>query len=216
LNKQEIIKLLEEKNFDALISGARGDLKGVFRRLIGLAYDKEDVMCWRAIEALGLLAGEAAKTDCEGIRNLAQRILWMMREESGNNPWSAPEMLGEIVRNSPDNFADIAPVIMSFHDEQMLRRGVLRAAVRIGESRPELLCCADDFPGMYLNDPDSVVRYYAMLLAGQLKLRRYIPEINKLTESKETVKIYNAGEFTFKAVDEEAQRVYSKLQNEEN
>jgi hypothetical protein len=216
VTKQEIIKLLEGKRYDELIDEARKDIKGVFRRLIGVSYDKESIICWRAIEVIGIISGDAARTETEVIRSLAQRLLWMMRDESGNNPWSAPEMLGEIVRNCPDAFADIAPVILSFHDEHILRRGVLRAAVRISEVRPGLLSgCPIDFIGEYITDPDGAVRFYALLLAGQLKAVGFITDIKMLINDRTVVKIYDSDDFRFAAVGDAAQRVYSEMNSEE-
>ena len=175
MQRKEILPLLEEKKYDEIVEIAKKDTRGLFRLLIGITYDKSDVLCWRAIEVTGIIAGEIAKTSPEVIRNLAQRLLWMLRDESGNNLSSAPEMLGEIVRNSPDAFADIAPVIASFHDEVMLRHGVLRAIFRIGEVRPDLISVSAEFIEPFLRDEDPVVRAYALLIAGAYKLRGTLP-----------------------------------------
>ena len=216
MTKQEIIKLLEEKKYAELSENAKKDIKGIFRRLIGLAYDKEDIVCWRAIEAIGMISGEISKVNPEVVRSLAQRLLWMMRDESGNNPWSAPEMLGEIVRNSPDAYSDIAPVIMSFHDEHILRRGVLRAAVRISEVRPELLEYSHDFMETCFGDEDDVVRFYAIMLAGLLNLKQYLPAVRMQINEKAAVKIYDEGDFMYITIGEAAKRVCVDLDKKEN
>ncbi len=119
----------------------------------------------------------------------------MMREESGNNPWSAPGILGEIVRNSPDDFCDIAPIIVSFHDEEILRRGVLGAVARISEVRPDLLQCASPVIGQYLKHPDAMTRYYALLAAGRLALREFLPSAEALQADKAEVTIYRNRNF---------------------
>ncbi len=185
----EVIECLKQNDFPRLLDLADG-FPGIFRLLIPLTYDKEDVLSWRAIEAIGLIAGKRAKADPAGVRGLVQRVLWMMREESGNNPWSAPEILGEIVRNSPDEFSDIAPIIVSFHDEAILRRGVLRAIVRISETRPDLMEYASTIIGQYLKDPDAVTRFYALLAAGTLLLRELLPDVEALQHDSAEVKIY--------------------------
>ena len=215
MTKQEIIKILEEKNYPGLLDAAKKDIKGVFRRLIGVSYDKEDIVCWRAIEAIGIIAGETIRSEPDLIRNLAQRLLWMMRDESGNNPWSAPEMLGEIVRNCSSALADIAPVILSFHDEHILRRGVLRAALRISEVRPELLIgSSGDVIGNYIRDGDNEVRYYTVLLAGQVKAREFITDIKMLVNDRAVVKIYDEGDFIEVTIGDAARKVYSVLNDE--
>jgi hypothetical protein len=187
--RREIIEYLKKNDFEELMEAARGD-RGIFRTLVSLSYDTQDIVSWRAIEAIGLIAAERAKTDAAAVRVLVQRILWMMREESGNNPRSAPDMLGEIVRNSPDEFCDIAPIIVSFHDEEILRRGVLRAVARIGEIRPILVECAAPLLGQYLSHPDAVTRYYAILGAGRLLLKDLLSSVEALQADDAEVIVY--------------------------
>jgi hypothetical protein len=193
--KREIARLLEERNYQQLLEMARGR-RNIAALLISFTYDKEKLLCWRAIEGIGLLTAEIAKTDPVEARNLAQRLLWMMREESGNNAWSAPEMLGEIVRNSPEEFADLAPIIASFHDEDLFRRGVMRAILRIGERRPDLVRSSAFVVVRYLRDADAVVRCYAILIAGQLRLKEYETVIRQLKGDNEEVAIYINGDLT--------------------
>jgi hypothetical protein len=162
-----------------------------------------------------MLAGGLAKTNPEVARNFAQRLLWMMREESGNNPWSAPEMLGEIVRSNPDGFGDIAPVIASFHDEKMLRPGVLRALFRIGELRPDLIRISMDFINVYLRDPDALVRTYALLIAGAYGLREAAAASRELLKDGSTVTLYEDGELLIVNVGQVAAEVYERLSEEE-
>jgi len=216
MQRKEILPLLEEKKYDEITSLAKKDIRGLFRLLISITYDKGDVLCWRAIEAIGIIAGEIAKTRPDVIRSLAQRLLWMLRDESGNNISSAPEMLGEIVRNSPGSFADIAPVIASFHDELMLKPGVLRAVFRIGEVRPDLISISPEFTYPFLQDEDPLVRAYALLISGVYKLRGTIPAVSALKDDSSMVKLYGDGGFVSFGVGELATKIYESLSEEEN
>jgi len=192
--REEIIRLLEENNIPGLLA-ITGKDPGIFRTLISLAYDKQQVLSWRAIEALGILAGETSRANPEKIRNLAQRLLWMLREESGNNPWSAPDMLGELVRNCPDQLADIAPIIASFHDETILRQGVLRAMVRIGAVRPDLVRDQAGLAKEYLGHEDPVARAYAVMLAGILRSDDLRGGLTSLRQDEAEVSLYEEGGF---------------------
>ncbi len=216
MQRKEILPLLEEKKYDEIMELAKKNTRGLFRLLISITYDKSAVLCWRAIEVTGIIAGEIAKTSPEVIRNLAQRLLWMMRDESGNNLSSAPEMLGEIVRNSPDSFADIAPVIASFHDELMLRHGVLRAIFRIGEVRPDLISVSAEFTGPFLRDEDPLVRAYALLISGAYKLRGTLPAVSALKDDSSIVTLYRDGGFVSLSVGELAAKIHERLSEEEN
>jgi hypothetical protein len=216
MQRNEIISLLEEKQYDELVEMAKKNTKGIFRLLIGITYDKSNILCWRAIDLTGIIAGEIAKTNPEVIRTMAQRLLWMLRDESGNNLSSAPEMLGEIVRNSPDVFADIAPVIASFHDELMLRPGVLRAIFRIGEVRPDLITISWDFLMPYLQDEDPVVRAYAFLIAGAYKFTGSLPGMAKRKDDGDVVTLYCDGDFISVSVEEIAKKIHKRFSEEEN
>jgi hypothetical protein len=197
--REKISRLLEEGDLAGLVAQAGKD-NSIFRTLISLSYDKESVISWRAMEAIGIIAGERARTEPGLIRNLVQRILWMMREESGNNPWSAPEMLGEIVRNAPEEFADIAPIIASFHDEEILRRGVLRALVRISEVRADLVEGSSAVAGLYLGHSDAVTRAYALELVRNLMAKEYLAAAEALMHDRAIVRMYSHGDFESIAV----------------
>lgn len=194
ITKERLIQLLQDYNRQGLIEAGLMEPKRTMRLLISLAYDKESVISWRAIESIGIISREVTKTEPEITRNFAQRLLWMMREESGNNPWSAPEMLGEMVRNTPEKFEDIAQVIASFHDEEILRRGVLRAMVRIGEIRQDLVQSAVALIPEYLDYKDAVVRAYAVMLSGILKLREHADKITTLIHDTSMITLYENGE----------------------
>jgi hypothetical protein len=216
MQRKEIMLLLEEKKYDEIVEIAKKNIKGIFRILIGMTYDKSDILCWRAVEATGIIAGAIAKTDPDVVRNLAQRLLWMLRDESGNNLSSAPEMLGEIVRNSPDAFADIAPVIASFHDELMLKQGVLRAIFRIGEVRPDLISVSGEFIETFLRDNDPVVRAYALLIVGAYALKKLLPIIADLKNDPETVRLYHNGDFATLSVGEIVTLISERFSVKEN
>jgi len=217
MQKPEITALLGAYQLQPIIEAAKRD-RSVIRMLISLVYDKEHLQSWRAIEAIGLAAGEIAKTNVDVIRNLSQRFLWMMRDESGNGPGSAPELLGEIVRSTPDAFADIGQVLTSFHDEKMLRRGVMRAIWRIVEKRPDLLTMTQEImeQKLYLDDDDAVVRAYALMISGLLGLTEFLPLVQSLRDDSSPITIYDNGEFMIASVAEIAKKIVAGLQAREN
>lgn len=192
--KERVMKALEENDLPLLLSLAREKKQAIFRLLISLTYDKESLICWRSIEAIGAIAGSIKEKDPETIRSLAQRLLWMMRDESGNNAWSAPEMLGEIVRNCPGQLADIAPIIASFHDEEILRKGVLRAVMRIGEKRPDLIDVSVLPLAEYLQDFDATVRAYTVIIIKVFSLSGLAVDVKKLVGDESRIKIYADGD----------------------
>jgi hypothetical protein len=217
MQKSELREYLGLYQLQPIIEAAKKD-RSIIRMLISLVYDKENLQSWRAIEAIGLVAGEIAKTNVDVIRNLSQRFLWMMRDESGNGPGSAPELLGEIVRSTPDAFADIGQIVISFHDEKMLRRGVMRAIWRIVDKRPDLLTMTQELMSqkLCLDDDDSQVRAYALMIAGALGLKDFQLLIEGLMGDMSPVAIYNRGEFMCTTVSEIAKKVVAGPQAMEN
>lgn len=162
--KEKIIELLEGMDINALKEMYFKD-PSVLRRLIALTYDRDSTLCWRAIEAIGEVSAEMS---AEEARRLLQRLLWMMRDESGGNPWSAPDIIGEIIRAHIDSLSDVIPVVASFHDEEIFRKGVLRAIGRIAEKRADLCQPFGELLAGYLRHPEPEVRGAALFALGAL------------------------------------------------
>jgi len=191
--KKEIIALLGKMSYDALSKLSLTDRKTI-TILISLSYDKNNPMAWRAIEAIGLATKEISRSDPETVRNVAGRLLWMMRDESGGIGWSAPEILGEIVRNNPVLCADFAPIIASFHDEKMLCPGVLWAMGRIGHINAETVSYAAPIVRSYLRSENEKLRGYAAWALGEMGARESSEELEGMRHDPGRVMFYEEGE----------------------
>ncbi|MEK7864883.1 MAG: DVU0298 family protein [Nitrospirota bacterium] len=208
--KSEIIKLLSDKKYGALMKlpFANGRLLST---LISLTYDRKSIISYRAIEAFGIVSKEIAKTKPELVRNAVGRLLWMIRDESGGIGWSSPEMLGEIVRNNPELFSDVAPVIMSFLDEEMLASGALIAAGRIGEVNPELVVHATPFIISYLHNPEPLLRGIAAWALGRMRVLEAESELEKLKNDDSLIAIYEDGELKEKTIGQIAEEAVCSI-----
>ncbi|MFZ5596898.1 MAG: DVU0298 family protein [Bacillota bacterium] len=163
VNREVVAALLGEGRISEL-AGILASDRGSMRYLTRLLYHPDDLMRWRAIEAVGEVADRLADVDPGAVRNMLRSLLWSINDESGGIGWSAPECIGEIVFRRPDMFGEFASIIISCADEEMLRRGVVWAAGRIARARPELV--REDLPKLagFLDDPDPVVRGYTLRL----------------------------------------------------
>jgi hypothetical protein len=182
---------------EALETGEYGELirmwstnKNILRVLISMTYDKKSVISWRAIEAIGVITREISSTEPELVRNLVGRLLWMIRDESGGIGWSSPEILGEIVRNNPDDCSDVAQVITSFHEEEMLCAGVLRAMGRIGEVRKELVLSGIPLLLSYLDSPDPDICGTAAWSLGKIGDKDSKGKLGGLVDDSRVLYIY--------------------------
>jgi len=192
MDKNTAKRLLAESDYAPFEEAARRDFALVSRRLMAYTYDKTQEIGWRAIRALGAICGAVVSQDPAVVRTLAQRLLWMMRDESGNNPGSAPEILGEMVRACPDALNDIAPIIASFEDEEMLRPGVVWALYRIAEVRPDLVSQPAEFFERLLGDRNAVVRANAVLAVSALGMRE-LANLSAVQNDHSAVMVYFKG-----------------------
>ncbi len=164
--------------------------------LISLSYDKESALAWRAIEAVGPVVREVTERSAAAGRNIVQRLLWSITEESGGIGWSAVEMLGEAVRSRPDDFGDLIPIIIGLYEEPIFRPGVLYAICRISERAAVPAAPVRELISEALADRDPEVRGRA-LLALQCLARTAGIEIpgtvGDLTGDGSRIRIYRDG-----------------------
>ena len=170
MSKNDIHEALDANNLPAVASLAKEDKK-VLSQLIRLAYDKETLVGWRAIKAIGLAARELVKSDDEFLRVTIRKLLWSLSDESGGIGWSAPEIIGEIVSADPARFRDIIPLIAEVYDieEKVFRPGILYAMTRIAEVNPGLVLPFIDLAKKGLCDDAPLVRVNALELTSVLK-----------------------------------------------
>jgi hypothetical protein len=207
--KERIKNALSARSYAEITDMARRD-KGVIRRLLSLAYDKDDVIGWRAIEAIGSVAGELSKERIDIIRDTIRRLLWSMGEESGGIGWSAAEMLGEIIRSNPDEFSDIIPIVWSFRDEEMFRAGTIWAMGRIAEVRPDMVDFILNDLSPMLADGNPFVRGYAVWVVGVFKAQSLLPDAQKLLSDQSIINFYRNGELIKMSVGEIVKEAINK------
>ncbi len=164
MTKKELLALLDTGSFDEIGRRAVDD-KNVMKYLIAVSYDKEDVRTWRAIEAMGFVA-QHARVDT--VRETTRKLLWSMTDESGGIGWSAPEMLGEIVRAKPAEYRDLIPLIWNCRDEDLFRPGAARGLYRAAQTDRDTVAALITDMDELVNDPNPAVRGYGLLLAAQI------------------------------------------------
>jgi hypothetical protein len=135
--KKEARELLRRRDLEAIadLAGRRSRLLNV---LLALTFDRDPLVGWRSVEAMGVAARRMVEGDPSPVREHMRRLVWLLSEESGGVCWRAPEALAEIVRACPDHFADYAPIVvhlldtMAEEDLDHFRPGVLWGIGRLG------------------------------------------------------------------------------------
>ncbi|MDO8735867.1 MAG: hypothetical protein Q7K29_02135 [Thermoleophilia bacterium] len=199
--KNELKNALLAEDYGRVATLAQKD-KRTFGKLVALAYNKDDLLCWRAIEAMGAAAAAVAPDNRETVRNVVQRILWSAREESGGMGWSAPELLAEIAIAAPRYFPDIPPIIISLHaddEEKVFLKGVLRATGRMGEAGITGIPDCDDVIRMSLRHEDPEVRGLAVWAASRAGVEAN-DTIRAMTGDDSELRLYEEGELVMTTV----------------
>jgi hypothetical protein len=179
--------LLDEPDFPGIVELSNAE-SSVARILISMSYEKYSLASWRAMEAIGKITAAMPEPK---VRNLIQRLLWMMREESGTNPWSAGQIISEILRNNPTPFEDVVPIIITFHKEKILRTGSLWCMYRVGEVRPDLVVPFSDVALHYLHSEDPEDRGHALLALKGMGRGEHLPAARELLEDEEPFLYYD-------------------------
>lgn len=210
--KKRIRALLEKNAYDEIAALALTESRAV-AQLVALSYDKRNALSWRAMEAIGRTTGEMAKENPEDVRNLVGRLLWMIRDESGGIGWSVPETLGEIVKNNPKLCADIAPIIVSFHDEKMLTGGVLWAVGSIGAINDETVTYAGPVVRSFLKSPEPVLRGFAARASGALRDQSARDELMHLKDDSTAILVYENNDLVTRRISDLASHALSLLKS---
>lgn len=123
--------LLRKRDIDGIMA-LDEEQPNVSSAMIGLLNETDDLLRWRAIEALGLLCG---KIDGDGdgpmVKDLVRRQLWTMTEESGGTAWHSAEAVTEILVNVKWLQEDFASVVVSFGDTEPWEAGCAWAVGRL-------------------------------------------------------------------------------------
>ncbi len=192
---KKIVKdLVEENDYDRIFDLAKKD-KRALSALISMSYDKSSELSWKAIHTSGRIIGSISRDDDDKARGQVRRIIWNTSDESGTIAWTAPEILGEVVRENPAPFEDIVPIILGLSDSEVedniFLAGVLYAIGRIGEKHMEFI--DDDVRDLIIEelenrDPD--VCGNALVASKRLNISIPGDIINKLKNRSDTAQIY--------------------------
>jgi len=191
--KSEVKQLLLERRFDALCS-LETERGGVFRWLRSLACDREELVFWRAVEAMGPFSRFVAERQgVDVMRGMVRRLNWALSDESGDMAWAAPEMLSEIFMANPQTCRDVAFIVIHL-DELIFRRNAVWAAGRIATEHPDIAREVADELLAELDNADPEIRAYAAWALGGVGDERATAKLKELAvDTSGPVKFYRNG-----------------------
>ncbi len=100
--------------------------------LFSCFYNKDELIKFRSITAMGRLAVRIEQKNIERTRIILRRIMWNLNDESGGIGWGSPEAMGEILCQSPKLAMEFKSILFSYLmpggnyiEHEMLQRDVL-------------------------------------------------------------------------------------------
>lgn len=167
--KPYLRKRMQAENFnDTLLSVLDLPARKVVNPLISFFCDKEALLRWRAVSALGAVVARLADENRESARVVMRRLMWSLNDESGGIGWGAPEAMGEITARHAGMADEYGHILLSYLAEdgnylehEVLQRGALWGCGRLAHARPERVkpAAVSLFP--FLTSPDPYHRGYA-------------------------------------------------------
>ncbi len=196
--KHAVRALLAQDDFEDALNRLTGmPLQKVVNPLFGFLLDKQELIRWRAVSAMGRVVSAMADADMESARVVMRRLMWHLNDESGGIGWGAPEAMGEIMADHERIAIGYSNILMSyirihqnFLEHEILQHGVLWGIGRLAEIRPERLAGVDADIMPFLDSADAVHRGYAARALGNLKSSEAAGSLARLTADPTTLTLY--------------------------
>jgi hypothetical protein len=196
--KKKIFALLDsddlEKSLDEI---CQYPARKAVNPLFSFFYNKNELIKWRAITAMGAVVSGLADQDMESARVVMRRLIWNLNDESGGIGWGSPEAMGEIMARHFRLADEYAFLLVSYVNEQgnyiehpILQRGVLWGLGRLAHSRPELVNPAAPFLLPFMQSQDAIHRGLAVWTAGVLDSELTKPLLQYLSNDNAVITIF--------------------------
>lgn len=111
-HKGKIFALLEQENYDEILTLFDAEPDLVRRYLTMATYARDAALSEPAVRCFGFLARARGQAQPEFFRETIRRHLWAMNDESGNMDWRGPEIIAQIVAAQPALFAEYASFML--------------------------------------------------------------------------------------------------------
>lgn len=161
------------------------------RTLSSLLFESDDLLRWRAIEALGIAAGQFTGKRIDTVQRAIRRLFWLMNDESGGICWCAPEAIAEILFNCQSLLEEHCIVLASFLEEQPFEAGVRWGIFRVGALRPEQFAHTHKLLLFSLKNEIPEMRGYAYLALKALGVEIPTDKLDQLRQDKAAIPYYD-------------------------
>ncbi len=210
IKAKEILKQRDSEEFQNWAKNTRNPQ----RVLLSLAYDSDELVVWRAIEAIGKVASIWDKNGTKKARDLVRQQFWMMSDESGGLGWHSPEIIGEILVNVPKLINKFAPLLPSYFDEEPFERGSYLAVYRVASINPKPFVDITNELMKSLDNPDDYIKAYALMALGEIDSSQISNVGDRFDKETNSVELFDfeSGEI----VSTDLRQIFKKLLDNNN
>jgi len=159
-HREKALGFLKNRDLDGVVQWANSS-RAALRILNAFTFESDDLIRWRAIEAIGKAVAGKTLPDA---RDLVRRQFWTMTEESGGTAWHAPEVIGEILANKPGLIKEFGIMLSSFFKEEPFERGVHWAVARTAHLDQATYQEITEALLLSLKEEDPFIRIHAVMI----------------------------------------------------
>ena len=220
--KKRIDKILESPEFteelDNLLEFPGNQL---INSLLSFLYDKDPVIRWNAVVALGSAVSNMAGEDIESARIVIRRLMWNLNDESGGIGWGSVEAMGEILAGNDALAQEYSRILLSyarkdgnFQEHELMQRGVMWGIGRLSQVKPDLL--KESAPRHilpYLESRDAVVRGLAAWISGLLEIEEAKSRLKEMEKDETEIQVFIDHKLIKRRVSDMAKKALIQIKN---
>jgi hypothetical protein len=196
--KRIVAHLLGSHHFQAAVESiTQLPARRVVNPLFSFFCDREALLRWRSVTAMGAVVAKLAGDNMESARVVMRRFIWNLNEESGGIGWGCPEAMGECMARSERLADEYACILISYlHPERnfiehpALQEGVLWGIARLAHVRPALMTDCTELLTPFLGSPEAALRGLAAWACGPLGDGRLTPLLETLENDSASFLLY--------------------------
>lgn len=210
--EQQVYNLLLQRDSPRLLDLCEKD-KHLWRVLWATLYDADECLRYPAIEAVAKMMGRWWQADHkERVREYVRRLLWSLRDESGEMGWSAPQTIAEIIVSIPELLEPYGSMMIhrAFEEPTLIAGGLWgmgRLGTSIGEAVESL---EDSILGIFQTEDIEILGLAAWAM-GEVRFEAALPYLEGLRSRKEPSQIYIDGQFYQKPIGQWAEEAIAKF-----
>ncbi|MBW2609955.1 MAG: PBS lyase [Deltaproteobacteria bacterium] len=191
-SKKDVEKLVKDYRIEPLLQMAEQD-KRIIRDLRRLLYSVDRLVRCRASDILGKASAVISQKDPGTISKFLQGLLTSLSDSAASS-WGSLDAIGDIIANSPKQFAGYLPQIYRFTNDRELLPEVLRTLGKIAGVEPDLIRNKSYLFIPLLQDVEPEIRGYSIILLGNLNAHEAKDDLKKLVKDSSKIEIYRDGD----------------------